>query len=203
MSSLISRTLRRIRFGEPLILVSGLPRSGTSMAMKMLEAGGFKIVSDGIREADVDNPKGYFELERVKELDKGGDKSWLGQYKGQVIKIISFLLTDLPEDLNYKIIFMRRNLDEVIASQNKMLDHRNEAVEPGSDERMRALYERHLRKIHYFMKTRPGIEFIEVDHREAVKDPAGFARKVREFLGTGDLAKMSEVVDPQLYRNRK
>lgn len=173
------------------------------MAMKMLDAGGFKIVSDGIREADVDNPKGYFELERVKELDKGGDKSWLGAYKGQVVKIISFLLTDLPGDLNYKIIFMLRNLDEVIASQNKMLDHRKEAIEPGSDERMKDLYERHLRKIRYFMKNQPGVEFIEVDHRDAVNDPAAFARKVRDFLGSGDLAKMSEVVDPQLYRNRK
>lgn len=173
------------------------------MAMKMLDAGGFKIVSDGVREADEDNPKGYFELERVKDLDKGGDNSWLGEYKGQVIKIISFLLTDLPEDLNYRIIFMRRNLDEVLASQNKMLDHRNEDVKPESDERMKDLYERHLRKIQYFMKTRPGIEFIEVEHRDAVQKPAEVARRIRDFLGTGDLAKMTEVVDPKLYRNRK
>lgn len=202
MSSFFSRTLRRIRYGEPLILVSGLPRSGTSMAMKMLDAGGFKIVQDGIREADVDNPKGYFEFERVKELDKGGDNSWLGEYKGQVIKIISFLLTDLPEDLNYRIIFMRRNLDEVLASQKKMETHRQEEAET-SDDRMRELYEKHLRKIRYFMKTRPGVEFIEIEHRDAVNDPAGVARRVRDFLGTGDLAKMSEVVDPKLYRNRK
>jgi hypothetical protein len=173
------------------------------MAMKMLDAGGFKIVSDGIREADEDNPKGYFELERVKELDKGGDKSWLGEYKGQVVKIISFLLTDLPDDLNYRIIFMRRNLDEVLASQNKMLDRRGEEVEEGSDERMKDLYERHLRKVFYFMKTQPGIEYIEVDHRDAVNDPAAFARKVRDLLGKGDLEKMSQVVDPKLYRNRK
>lgn len=192
-----------MRYGKPLIIVSGLPRSGTSMAMKMLEAGGFKIVQDGIREADVDNPKGYFELEKVKELDKGGDKSWLGQYRGQVVKIISFLLTDLPEDLNYKVIFMRRNLGEVIASQNKMLDHRGEAHDPASDERMKQLYERHLRKIQYFMKNRSGLDYIEIEHRDAVENPAAMAKRVHDFLGAGDLEKMSSVVDPSLYRNRK
>jgi hypothetical protein len=143
VASPLTRLYRQLRYGKPLIIVSGLPRSGTSMAMKMLDAGGFSIVSDGIREADEDNPKGYFELERVKELDKGGDKSWLREYRGQVVKIISFLLPDLPDDLNYRIIFMRRNLAEVIKSQNKMLDRRGEPVDPGSDERMMQLYERH------------------------------------------------------------
>jgi len=94
----------RIRYGRPVVLVSGLPRSGTSMLMQMLEKGGMPIVTDKIRTPDEDNPKGYHEFERIKELDKTSDKSWLKNYRGQVIKTISFLLQDLPLDLNYQVI---------------------------------------------------------------------------------------------------
>lgn len=104
----------RIRYGKPVVLVSGLPRSGTSMLMQMLEKGGLPIVSDQIRTPDEDNPKGYHELERVKELDKDKGKEWLRDHRGQVIKIISFLLQDLPLNLNYQVIFMRRNLDRFV-----------------------------------------------------------------------------------------
>ena len=93
----------KIRYGKPIVLVSGLPRSGTSMLMLMLQEAGLSIVCDYIREADTDNPKGYHELEKVKELDKTEDKRWLKDHRGQVIKIISFLLQDLPLNLNYKI----------------------------------------------------------------------------------------------------
>src|SRR5437899_3819662 len=126
----------RIRYGRPVVLVSGLPRSGTSMLMQMLEKGGMPIVTDKIRTADEDNPKGYHEFERIKEIDKTSDKSWLKNYRGQVIKTISFLLQDLPLDLNYDVLFMRRNLDEVLRSQNKMLE-RNRAAGAIPDEKMR------------------------------------------------------------------
>ena len=92
----------------------------------MLEAGEVPIVADYLREADEDNPKGYFEYEPVKSLDKEGDKGWVGECRGKVIKVISFLLPHLPLNLHYKVIFMRRNLDEVIASQNKMIERRGE-----------------------------------------------------------------------------
>src|SRR6266498_2236117 len=130
----------RVRYGRPIVLVSGLPRSGTSMLMQMLEKGGMPIVTDQVRTADEDNPKGYHELERIKELDKTADKSWLKQYRGQVIKTISFLLQDLPLDLNYQVLFMRRNLEEVLRSQNKMLE-RNGAVDRAvPDQKMRLNY---------------------------------------------------------------
>src|SRR5215813_9969746 len=127
----------RLRYGRPIVLVSGLPRSGTSMLMQMLEKGGMPIVTDQIRTPDEDNPKGYHEFERIKELDKTSDKSWLKQYRGRVIKTISFLLQDLPLDLNYQVLFMRRNLDEILRSQNKMLERNGAADNLVPDEKMR------------------------------------------------------------------
>src|SRR5262245_55149971 len=147
--------LCRLKYGKPLVLVSGLPRSGTSMLMQMLELGGMPIVTDKIRTPDEDNPKGYHELERIKELDKNKDKSWLKSYRGQVIKTISFLLQDLPLDLNYQILFMRRNLDEVLRSQNKMLERNGAAGMGIPDEKMRQNYELHLRKVYYRLSNTP------------------------------------------------
>ena len=132
--------------GEPVIVVSGLPRSGTSMLMKMLEAGGVQVFTDGIRQADEDNPRGYFELEKVKNLQKQTDRSWLREARGKAVKVISQLLPELPPENTYKVLFINRNLHEVIASQNKMLLRRGEKVDPASDERMRGLFEKHLEK---------------------------------------------------------
>ena len=116
MASFIRGFLTKMKYGDPIIVVSGLPRSGTSMCMKMLEAGGVDVVQDGIRSADEDNPKGYFEHERVKDLDKGGDKSWVKNARGQAIKVISFLLPHLPSDNRYQVVFVRREYQEVLAS---------------------------------------------------------------------------------------
>ena len=118
---MLARLVRRLRFGAPIIIVSGLPRSGTSMMMKMLAAGGVALVTDGIRSPDDSNPEGYFELEAVKTLDKPdtrGDLRWLGEARGRAIKILSPLLTYLPDSHNYQVIFMQRPLPEVIASQD-------------------------------------------------------------------------------------
>src|SRR6185503_17792221 len=143
-----AQLVRRLRYGKPIVIVSGLPRSGTSMAMKMLEAGGMPILADGIRTADISNPKGYYEFEPVKELDKGGDVTWLAEARGKAVKIISFLLTWLPERYDYRVIFMQRDLREAIASQNAMLAHRGETPAPGSasDDQIRKMYEDHLQK---------------------------------------------------------
>lgn len=198
----LPKMFRRLRFGEPIVIVSGLPRSGTSMAMKMLEAGGLKPSMDGVREADEDNPKGYYELEQVKDLDKGGDKSWLRAHRGSVVKIISFLLEHLPEDNNYRIIFMRRNLDEILASQNKMLVRRGEPNET-EDDRMKDLYKMHLRRVKYLMENRPGISYMDVPYSEAVSDPALQAARINEFLGGRlNADRMKGVADQDLYRNR-
>lgn len=193
----------RSRLGAPIIVVSGLPRSGTSMMMKMLEAGGLDVVTDKIRSADEDNPKGYFELEQVKDLDKGGDKTWLKTHRGRVVKIISALLKDLPADNWYKVVFMRRNLEEVIASQNKMLVRRGEPTDPASDAKMMENYRNHLRKVEVMVKEQPNVQWLDVSYNDVVSDPRRPAEEVARFIGGGLRAdKMLTAVDPSLYRNR-
>ena len=202
MTSTLIRTYRRVRFGEPLIVVSGLPRSGTSMTMQMLESSGLDIATDGIRKPGEDNPKGYYEYERVKDLEKETDKSYLKEFRGKIIKIISFLLKDLPETNNYKVVFMRRNLDEILASQTKMLKNRSEASE-SSDEEMLELYKNHLWKVNYLMKHRSCFEFLEVNYKDVVENPRREAARISEFLGNLDVDKMTSAVDEKLYRNRR
>ncbi len=192
---------RRLRFGRPIIVVSGLPRSGTSMAMKMLEAGGVEIVTDGEREADEDNPRGYYEDERVKDLATATDKSWLRASRGRAVKVISFLLKDLPPDLNYRVILMRRDLEEVLASQRKMLDRRGE-TDDTPDERMMELWQDQLWRVNYLLRTAPQFEWIEVEYGEALRDPAGAATRIASLVDGLDERAMAEVVDPSLYRNR-
>ena len=189
--------------GRPIIVVSGLPRSGTSMMLSMLTAAGLEIVSDRVRTADEDNPKGYFEDERVKDLEKNDDRSWLCECRGKVIKIISFLLKDLPADNRYRVIFMRRDLGEVLASQNKMLRRRGEPVDESSSQKMIELYKNHLQKVDFLLKARPNIERVDIEYRQAVADPREQAERVARFLELDlDVDRMVRAVDPALYRNR-
>ncbi len=196
---------RRRRYGAPVIVVSGLPRSGTSMMMNMLTSAGLQVMSDAIREADEDNPKGYFEDERVKDLDRLDDKTWLVDCRGKVVKVISFLLKDLPEENFYKVIFMRRDLEEVIASQNKMLRRRGETVPgPEDDRKMIDRYQFHLRKTQIFLEEMPNFEHIDAPYREVLDEPREHARRIASFLGMPlDVGRMAEAVDRSLYRNRR
>jgi len=193
------------KYGAPIIVVSGLPRSGTSMMMNMLRAADLRIVTDETRTADEDNPRGYFEDERVKDLDKVADKTWLGNCRGKGVKIISFLLKDLPSDNHYKVIFMRRDLEEVIASQNKMLKRRGEPVgSRADDEKMIARYNMHLRKVEFLLEEERNFGHIDVHYREALEQPREYARRIAEFLGMSlDVDKMAQAVDKSLYRNRR
>ncbi len=201
--------LRRLSGGGPpgvdesVVVVSGLPRSGTSMLMGMISAGGIAEVVDGVRTADDDNPRGYHELEAVKELDKNGDTAWLDQAQGKVVKVISFLLQHLPASHHYKIVFVRRSLEEVLASQRTMLERRGESGGDASDEEMARMFAAHLSKVERQLAARKNCEVLYVEHRAAVTQPAAVAARVNVFLGGGlDVEKMSGVVDDQLYRNR-
>lgn len=200
--SLRKKRLRK-RLGPPVIIVSGLPRSGTSMMMKMLEAAGLELFVDGMRAADEDNPRGYFEYEPVKELDKSQDKGWLQQSKGKVIKVISYLLPHLPEDCYYRIVFMHRDLHEVMASQNKMLARRGEASD-NDGERMIGIWQRHLKKMQFMLQEADNFDVLEVNYNDVLSDPRAQARRVQRFLGGDhDLDAMAGVVDERLYRNRR
>lgn len=203
MTSRLQSFVRRIRYGRPVVIVSGLPRSGTSMAMKMLEAGGMELVVDDIRTADEDNPKGYYEDERVKDLAGLEDTTWFRAARGKVIKVVSSLLNHLPPDNVYKVVFMRRNLHEVLASQAKMLDRRGEASQT-DDEDLLAMYERHLEKVEFQLRFRPNFDALYVDYPNVVSDPAGEARRIADFIGGSlDVVRMAGAVDGSLYRNRR
>jgi hypothetical protein len=188
---------------EPIVVVSGLPRSGTSMMMKMLEAGGMEVVQDHIREPNVDNPKGYYEFERVKKLPEG-DTAWLHDAAGKVIKIISQLILHLPEAHTYKVLFVQRKMHEILASQARMLQHRGEAAGSVSDEQMAQFFEKHLHKIFSWMDERPYVSYLDVDYNQMLADPRPTLEQVNDFLGGMlDIDAMTAVVDPTLYRNRR
>ena len=203
MTDPISSFLRRRRYGEEVIVVSGLPRSGTSMMMKMLDATALPIMTDHERTADEDNPKGYFEYERVKSLGEETDKSWVREARGKVLKVISHLLEALPDDNFYRVVLMRRDFDEIIASQNKMLVRRSEE-NPIEDAAAKEAYIRHLVDVRFMVRKRPNFEMLEVHFTQALQAPQTFVSEVKSFLGGKlDTGAMRAVVDPDLYRNRK
>jgi hypothetical protein len=184
-----------------IVVVSGLPRSGTSMMMKMLEAGGVPILTDHIRTADEDNPKGYYEFERVKQIEH--DQAWLPDAKGRVVKMIAALLKHLPADYAYKVIFMRRSIEEVLASQRQMLIRRGEPTDAVSDEQMAELFRRHVVRVQAWLEEQPNVETMYVEYGDIVNAPLQQAERVSEFLDGGlDVAKMAGVVDRSLYRQR-
>lgn len=187
---------------RPIVIVSGLPRSGTSMMMKMLEAGGLRVFVDNLRTPDPDNPEGYYEYERVKQLDKG-DTTWVGEAQGQVVKVISALLEHLPSGYRYRVIFMNRNISEVLASQKKMLERRGEATDTVSDAEMASLFAKHVARTKAWLQTQPNIETLDVDYNQLLADPEPQTHAVNSFLGgILDEARMAAAVNPNLYRNR-
>lgn len=186
-------------------IVSGLPRSGTSMMMQMLHRGGLPALTDAIRSADEDNPRGYFELERVKQIKD--DPSWLDEAHGKVVKLISRLLLELPppapERVRYKVIFMRRDLDEVLKSQRKMLERRGEDTSQ-SDDDIKELFVAHLEEVEAWLRGRPDIDVLFVSYARMVTEPQPGAERINRFLdGVLDVEAMLSEVDPELYRNRK
>ena len=183
-------------------IVSGLPRSGTSMMMQMIHAGGLPALTDEVREADEDNPKGYYEFEPVKQTKK--DASWLEQAPGKVVKMVHLLLLDLPTDREYRVVFMQRHLEEVVASQDVMLERLGkESGELTKGQLIRA-FEAQIAKVDKYLAEHPNFKMLYVDYNEAIKEPGPLVQRVNEFLGGGlDTQAMLGVVDPSLYRQRK
>lgn len=188
---------------DTIVVVSGLPRSGTSMMMQMLEAGGMHVLTDGLRTADEDNLKGYFEYEKVKALKS--DRSWLPEAGGKAVKIISGLLRYLPDTFAYRIIFIRRALDELLASQDRMLVRRG--VQPGGqaeNAEIARVFRKHLQQTEAWLSGRPGFRTLYAEHRQILADPAREAARVNTFLDNRlDEAAMAASVDASLYRQRR
>lgn len=188
---------------KTIYVVSGLPRSGTSMMMKMLEAGGLSALTDNIRTADDDNLQGYYEFERVKAM-KDGDTDWVGEAQGKVIKVISALLEYLPSAYQYKIIFMEREMMEILASQRKMLERRGKPGNPAEDGKFAELYGKHLEKVKTWLAGQTNMSVLYVRYNEMVKNPADQSRKVAEFLDIPmNVEQMESVPQGQFYRQRK
>ena len=183
-------------------IVSGLPRSGTSMMMQAVHAGGMAVVTDNIRKSDSDNPRGYYEFEPVKKTKE--DPSWLQQATGKVVKMVYRLLYDLPADYEYRIIFMNRSIEEVLLSQKKMLERIGKKGADIADEKLSELFKSELEKIYKWIDAQPNFSIVSVNYRDAVESPQAHCRIVNDFLGGNlDTDKMASVIDPTLYRNRQ
>ena len=186
---------------ETITIVSGLPRSGTSMMMKMLTAGGLELLTDNIRVADEDNPKGYFEFERVKQIEN--DKAWLEDARGRVVKLISALLKHLPPGYHYKVIFMRRAMPEILASQRQMLIRRGEPADTVPDDKMAAMFNKHVAQVESWLAAQPNIDVLYVSYNEVMKDSRPHAERINVFLGGSlKVEEMVGVVDRGLYRQQ-
>jgi hypothetical protein len=184
-----------------VIIVSGLPRSGTSMMMKAIHEGGIEPIIDHIRKADEDNPKGYYEFEPVKKTKE--DASWLADASGKVVKMVYRLLYDLPADYQYRVIFMQRDLKEVLDSQNIMLQRSGKAGGAIPDQQMSALFTTELNKCEKWLAEQPNFKVLYINHRDMINEGRTQAQKVNDFLDGGlDTDAMAATVDPALYRNR-
>ena len=171
------------------------------MMMEMLEAGGMGVLTDYLREPDSDNPRGYYEFERVKQLKH--DHEWLKDAEGKAVKIISQLLRYLPADYSYKVVFMRREMDEILASQRKMLVRRGEATDRIADDRLAVLFRQHVERVEDWLDQQPNFDVIYVSYNRILEEPHTQARRVAEFLSRAlDVGAMTDVVDPNLYRQR-
>jgi hypothetical protein len=186
-----------------ITIVSGLPRSGTSMMIQMLKVGGIEPVTDNLRLADESNPKGYYEFERVKKL-KEGDTEWVKSAAGKSVKVISALLDGLPAGYQYRVVFMQRNMDEILASQKQMLISRGEPVDKVSDEQLAEIFQKHLQKTAAWLASQPNVQVLYINYNDMLKDPSPSLKRVNQFLdGKLNLEEMAGVIDKNLYRQRK
>jgi hypothetical protein len=183
-------------------VVTGVPRSGTSLVMQMLAAGGIAPISDGVRGPDADNPRGYFEFEPAKALAR--DASWLPDAAGRALKLVHTLVPSLPSGPRYRVLLVRRRLDEVLASQRVMLARRGAAPDDAEDARLLPVLAAQLAELERWLAGRPGIAWLGVDHAELLARPGRAAVRIDAFLGGGlDVAAMAACVDPALWRQRR
>ncbi len=182
-------------------VVTGVPRSGTSLVMQMLAAGGLPVLCDGERGPDADNPRGYFEYAPAMRLAR--DARWLPLAAGRAVKLVHTLVTALPPDLLFRVLIVRRRGVEVLASQRVMLARRGEASDAAEDARLLAAFEAQLARLERDLAAREDVAWLSVEHAELVREPALAAARMNHFLGGGlDAVAMAACVDPDLYRQR-
>src|SRR5579884_661000 len=185
-----------------VIIVSGLPRSGTSLMMQMLDAGGVAVLTDNERAPDIDNPKGYYEFEAVKQLP--GNTTWLPEAEGKAVKMVYRLLYDLPVEHSYDVIFMVRNLSEVIRSQDKMLDRLGKSKADVPDDRLESIYRQQIDEVREWLASRPNFRTLYVRYDDVIEHAPAVSRDIARFLGLDlNVAAMEAVPDRALYRNKQ
>src|SRR5262245_59176353 len=183
-----------------IIIDSGLPHSGTSLMMQILDNRGIDVFPDRIPRAATDNHKRYCECERVQAIQR--DTSWLPDTRGKAFKMVSQLLYDLPPSEKYRIIFMERDFDEMLASQEKMLQRLGKPAAPR--EEIKRAYKVHLKRLHDWLGQQRNVQVLHVNYNDLVQQPRPQAERVCQFLGGNvDIEGMLSAVDPSLYRNRK
>jgi hypothetical protein len=184
-----------------ITIVSGLPRSGTSLMMQMLAAGGMPILTDFERKPDIDNPRGYCEWEPAKLLPK--QPELIDQAENKAVKVISQLLLSVPEGHNYKVIFMERPLSEILASQDEMLRRRDKPASV-SHEALTSAFKDHLHEVIAFLESRLDVSVLRIGYRRLLNNPAAHSKSINDFLSLNlNLEAMAAQVDPSLYRNRR
>ena len=171
------------------------------MMMQMIDKGGIPALVDNVRKADEDNPKGYYEFEPVKQTRK--DPSWLNDAPGKVVKMVHMLLLDLPADRRYHVVFMRRNIKEVVASQNIMLKRKGKATDDLPEEKLIEMFEAQLAKVERHLQDNACFHCLHVQYNDVLRNPRPEIQALNDFLdGNLDTQAMMVVVDPSLYRNR-
>ena len=179
------------------IVVTGLPRSGTSMMMRMLKEGGIPILTDNKRQSDERNPYGYFELEKVKY-----DLSWLNEAEEKAVKLVTMLLRKLPSDRKFYVIFMERNINEVVKSQKEMLEKSGKEMKYPEEE-LEKIYLSHLKEIKQWISEKDNLKVLYVSYNEVIENPKKIALKIKEFLGKDmNIEGMIKAVDKKLYRKK-
>jgi tetratricopeptide (TPR) repeat protein len=190
--------------GDAVLIVSGLPRSGTSMLMQMLDAGGMQILKDERRECDEDNPRGYFELEAVKKMFR--ERQWLADARGKALKVVVPLVSHLPPGCEYRVVLIERDYDEILDSQAGMIARRGELIEESQErrDRLRSEYIRLVTQTKILLEGRADVKIVSVRHEDVIENPRAIAELLDHFAGGGlDLARMSMAVDRSLHRNRR
>ncbi|MCF7808773.1 MAG: sulfotransferase family protein [Candidatus Marinimicrobia bacterium] len=178
-----------------ITIVSGLPRSGTSMMMQMVEKAGVPVLTDGIRSADESNQKGYYEYEAVKKLKH--DTSWLSEAEGKAIKVVSIFIDELPATFDYRIIFMERNIDEILHSQHTMLE-RQEKTSPAGQTLLRATFLSQIQRVKTYIESQKNMSLLCLQYEDILANPLPAAVQLATFIDQGDALSMASVVDPSL-----
>lgn len=185
-----------------MTIVTGLARSGTSMMMEMLQAGGVPLLTDGVRQGDQDNPRGYFEFEPVKRFPN--DLVWLETAQGRAVKMFyQLFLYGLPDTVRFDVVFMHRDLHEVVASQVRAA--RNQGLEDldVNEARLVSAFGRQVRNVEAWLAAQPAFRVLHLDYARVLEDPRSASVAVQDFLGRAlDVVAMSQVPDPSLYRQR-